>query len=73
MARLAASYGAARTLLWVYKDAPSGRMIVERATELKVPYQVIFTTSMMNPDLELEDYVIGPHYTPAERSLIGLS
>lgn len=49
------------------------RIIVERATELQVPYQVIFTTSMMNPELELEDYVIGPHYTPDERSLAGLS
>ena len=43
--------------------------IVERATELKMPYQVIFTTSMMNPELELEDYTIGPAYTSIFRSL----
>jgi len=45
------------------------RLIVEAVTELKIPYQVIFTTSMMNPELELEDYVIGPHYTHDNRTL----
>lgn len=45
------------------------RLIVERATEIKVPYQVIFTTSMMNPELELDDYVIGPAYTREDKSL----
>jgi len=45
------------------------RLIVERATELKEPFQVIFTTSMMNPELELDDYVIGPHYTKEEKTL----
>jgi predicted nucleic acid-binding Zn-ribbon protein len=44
-------------------------LIVEHATELKGPYQVIFTTSMMNPELELDDYVIGPHYTHEKRTL----
>ena len=45
------------------------RLIVERATEIKVPYQVIFTTSMMNPELELDEFVIGPAYTREEKSL----
>lgn len=45
------------------------KLLVEAATELTIPYQVIFTTSMMNPDLELEDYVIGPHYTHDNRTL----
>ena len=45
------------------------RLIVERATEIKVPYQVIFTTSMMNPELELDDYVIGLAYTRERKSL----
>lgn len=45
------------------------RLIVERATEIKAPYQVIFTTSMMNPELELDGYVIGPAYTREEKSL----
>lgn len=39
------------------------KLIVKTATTIDVPYQVIFTTSMMNPDLESDDYVIGPHYT----------
>ena len=43
--------------------------IIEQATELKMPYQVIFTTSMMNPNLELEDYTIGPAYTSNSPSL----
>lgn len=45
------------------------RLIVERATELTLPYQVIFTTSMMNPTLELQEYVIGPAYTEDNRTL----
>ena len=45
------------------------QIIVERVTELEVPYQVIFTTSMMNPALELDDYTIGPAYAGEDRSL----
>jgi hypothetical protein len=45
------------------------RLIVEHSTELRERHQVIFTTSMMNPELELEDYVIGPHYTHDNRTL----
>jgi len=45
------------------------KLIVELATEITVPYQVIFTTSMMNPELELEDYVIGPHYDHENKTL----
>ena len=45
------------------------KLIVETATEVDVPHQVIFTTSMMNPELELDDYVIGPHYTHDRRAL----
>lgn len=45
------------------------KLIVERATELKFKSQIIFTTSMMNPELELDNYVIGPHYTHENRTL----
>ncbi|MCA9129808.1 MAG: AAA family ATPase [Planctomycetales bacterium] len=45
------------------------RLIVERVTDLKVMSQIIFTTSMLNPELDLEDYVIGPHYTHENRTL----
>lgn len=48
------------------------RILVEMVTELSIPFQVIYTTSMMNPDLELDNYVIGPHYTKSNRSLEGL-
>lgn len=46
------------------------RMIVEYVTEVQKPYQVIFTTSMMNPDLEVEEYVIGPAYTDGRGTLL---
>jgi hypothetical protein len=45
------------------------RLIVERATEISVRSQVIFTTSMMNPKLDLDDYVIGPFYTHENKTL----
>lgn len=45
------------------------RLIIERATEAQCPFQVIFTTSMMNPALELDDYVIGPAYTENNKTL----
>lgn len=44
-------------------------IIVKRATELKLPYQIIFTTSMMNPALELDAYTIGPTYSKEQRTL----
>jgi hypothetical protein len=46
------------------------RLIVEHSTELRERHQVIYTTSMMNPELELDDYVIGPHYTHDKRTLM---
>ena len=45
------------------------RLIVERSTEARLPYQVIFSTSMMNPELELEEYTVGPVYTSGRRAL----
>lgn len=45
------------------------RLIVEHSTELRERHQIIFTTSMMNPELELDEYVIGPHYTHDMRTL----
>ena len=44
-------------------------LIVRSATELAGFHQIIYTTSMMNPQLELDDYVIGPKYTHQERTL----
>ena len=45
------------------------RTIIDQVTKLKLPCQIIFTTSMMNPRLELDDYTIGPPYTSDNRSL----
>src|SRR5690606_38247673 len=45
------------------------RLIVEMSTNLEIPFQVIFTTSMMNPELELDNYVIGPSYTRDNKTL----
>lgn len=44
-------------------------ILVKKATELKVSYQIIFTTSMMNPNLELQEYTIGPAYSKDEKTL----
>lgn len=39
-------------------------LVVKYATETTLRTQVIFTTSEMNPVLELDEYVIGPNYKP---------
>ena len=43
--------------------------LINTTEELESPFQVIFTTSMVNPDLELEKYTIGPPYTSDNPSL----
>jgi hypothetical protein len=44
--------------------------IILRASEAaKLEHQIIFTTSMLNPALDDEKYVIGPHYTHEYRTL----
>lgn len=45
------------------------KVLVENVTEIPIPYQVIYTTSMMNPELELDDYVVGPAYTTTRKTL----
>lgn len=44
-------------------------IIVNQALKLNSPYQIIFTTSMMNPDLDKEEFTIGPQYTSNNRVL----
>ncbi len=44
-------------------------IIVRASEQARVEHQIIFTTSMMNPELDEEDYVIGPHYTHENRTL----
>jgi DNA repair exonuclease SbcCD ATPase subunit len=48
--------------------------IILRASEAaKLEHQIIFTTSMLNPALDDEKYVIGPHYTHEYQTLRLLS
>lgn len=44
-------------------------LIVRLSTEMPITNQIIFTTSLMNPNLELEDYVIGPYYDEHNKTL----
>lgn len=44
-------------------------IIVSQASKLNSPYQIIFTTSMMNPDLDKDEFTIGPQYTSNNRVL----
>ena len=45
------------------------RILVDRAANLTLPCQLIFTTSMMNPELDKKPYTIGSAYTNKHRSL----
>ena len=41
----------------------------QRSEGATIEHQIIFTTSMLNPGLDNEKYVIGPHYTHERRAL----
>ncbi|WP_375595588.1 AAA family ATPase [Algihabitans albus] len=45
------------------------RIIVQASEELEVEHQIIFTTSMFNPDLNEKRFAVGPHYTHEHRTL----
>ena len=45
------------------------QLVVDEAKKLNLPHQIIFTTSMMNPNLESESYVIGKKYDSEKRTL----
>jgi predicted nucleic acid-binding Zn-ribbon protein len=45
------------------------RLIVEESRKAKFPHQIIFTTSMMNPELEQSDLTVGPRYTRQNKTL----
>jgi ABC-type dipeptide/oligopeptide/nickel transport system ATPase subunit len=44
-------------------------IIVRASAAAKLDHQIIFTTSMLNPALNDEEYIIGPHYTHDKRTL----
>jgi uncharacterized Zn finger protein (UPF0148 family) len=44
-------------------------IIVRASEKADLEHQIIYTTSMMNPELDEDDYVIGPHYNHENRTL----
>lgn len=44
-------------------------IIAQTSMSAKLDHQIIFTTSTLNPDLDDEEYTIGPHYTHDCRTL----
>lgn len=46
------------------------RQIVAMCDVLEKDYQLIFTTSMIDPDLDKSEYVVGPHYKKGEHTLM---
>jgi hypothetical protein len=45
------------------------KVIVQSSEIASLEHQIIFTTSMPNPELDNSEYVIGPHYTHENRTL----
>ena len=45
------------------------RLLVRMSASSKIDHQIIFTTSMLAPELETPEFVIGPKYTQQNRTL----
>lgn len=45
------------------------RLLVAASKASRVPHQIIFTTSMLAPELDIPELVIGPKYTESYKSL----
>lgn len=45
------------------------KVIADFMDEESQPHQIILTTSTLNPELEREDYIVGPEYTKESRTL----
>lgn len=45
------------------------RQLVAMCDSLEKDYQLIFTTSMIDPDLDKSEYVVGPHYKKGQHTL----
>ena len=45
------------------------KVIADLMDEESEPHQIILTTSTLNPELEREDYIVGPEYTKENRTL----
>lgn len=48
-------------------------IIVKASEAAKLDHQIIFTTSMLNPELDGDELTIGPQYTHQRRTLRGVS
>lgn len=44
-------------------------IMLRASARAKLDHQIIFTTSMLNPALDVKKYVVGPHYTHKNRTL----
>ena len=44
-------------------------LVASMSEAAEVEHQVVMTTSMLNPDLDSETWVIGPRYTHEARTL----
>ena len=51
------------------RSAKLQNIICDISAKSKTRHQIIFTTSMVDPNLEIEKYVIGPAYTKSHRTL----
>lgn len=56
--------GMERERSWNYQ-----RLIVKESKKAPLPHQVIFTTSMIDPELSASDLTVGPHYTRQNKTL----
>ena len=45
------------------------KVIVDLSNSISTPHQIILTTSMLNPELDLDQFTIGPHYNEDLRTL----
>ncbi len=45
------------------------KLILQRSRAARLPHQIIFTTSMMNPELDLDELTVGPSYTRSNKAL----
>lgn len=45
------------------------KIIVNLSQQARLPHQIIFTTSMLSPDLDMEKFTIGPYYTEQNHTL----
>ncbi len=45
------------------------RLVIEESKRAKFPHQIIFTTSMLAPELEDSEYLVGPKYSRQNKTL----